>query len=89
VGSEEGGNYGVVSRRGGVIGRWQRPVVLPEEEDSRAADRAGPPISEGEAAGLAGPEGGGREVGCGWAGRGRKRGGPRLGRKSEMAGFKK
>jgi hypothetical protein len=31
------------------------------------ADRAGPPISEGEAAGQAGPEAGGREVGHGWA----------------------
>jgi hypothetical protein len=36
------------------------------------ADRAGPPVSEGEAAGQAGPEGG-------------ERGGPRLGRKPEMA----
>jgi hypothetical protein len=36
------------------------------------ADRAGPPVSEGEAAGHAGPEGG-------------ERGGPRLGRKPEMA----
>jgi hypothetical protein len=49
----------------------------------------GPPICEGEAAGQAGPEGGGREVGHGWARRGRERGGPRLGRKSEMVGFKK
>jgi hypothetical protein len=64
---------------------------LPKEEDSRAADRAGPPVSEGRrwgkrgrkeegerwaVAGLEGeeercaaarPEGGGREVGRGWA----------------------
>jgi hypothetical protein len=32
-----------------------------------AADRAGPPASEGEAVGQARPEGGGREVGRGWA----------------------
>jgi hypothetical protein len=56
----------------GSLGRLQRArevkrglVGLPEEEDSRSADRAGPPVSEGEAAGQAGPEGGGREVGCG------------------------
>jgi hypothetical protein len=29
----------------------RRPVGLPEEEDSQAADRAGPPVSEGEAVG--------------------------------------
>jgi hypothetical protein len=65
---------------GSACGRWRRrPVGLPEEEDSRAADRVGPPVSDGEAAGQAGLEGGGREVGRGWAERGRKRGGPRLG----------
>jgi hypothetical protein len=65
---------------GGARGSWwQRPIGLLEEEDSRATDRAG----------QARPEGGGREVGHGWARRGRKRGVPRLGRKSEMAGFKK
>jgi hypothetical protein len=76
---------------GSALGRWRRwrPVGLSEEEDNQAADRVGPPISEGEAAGQAGPEGGGKEVGCSWAGRGRKRGGPRLGRKPEMVGFKK
>jgi hypothetical protein len=66
---------------------WRRhPVGLPEEEDSRPADRAGPLVSEGEAVGQAGLEGGGREVGHGWARRGRERGGPRLGGKPEMAG---
>jgi hypothetical protein len=30
-------------------------VVLPEEEDGQPTDRAGPPISEGEVAGQAGP----------------------------------
>jgi hypothetical protein len=51
-----------------ACGRWQRrPVELPEEEDSRAVDRGGPPVSEGESAGQAGPEGGGREAGRGWA----------------------
>jgi hypothetical protein len=68
--------------------RWRRrcPVGLPEEEDGRPADRAGMPVSEVEVMGQAGPEGGGREVGCNWAERGRERGGPRLGRKPEMAG---
>jgi hypothetical protein len=75
---------------GSTCGRWWSwPVGLSEEEDSGAADRAGPPVSEGEAVGQAGPEGGGREVGHDWARRGRKGGGPRLGQKSEMAGFKK
>jgi hypothetical protein len=62
-------------REGGLSGQRQRvwevaataPGRLPEEEESRAADRAGPPVSEGEAAGQAGSEGGGREVGHGWA----------------------
>jgi hypothetical protein len=60
------------------VGKWRgewgvkrgesaAPDRLPEEEESRVADRAGPPVSEGEAAGQAGPEGGGREVGHGWA----------------------
>jgi hypothetical protein len=76
---------------GSALWRWRRqlPVGLPEEEDSRVAERAGPPVSEGEAVGQARPEGGGKEVGHGWAGRGRKRGGLRLGRKPEMVGFKK
>jgi hypothetical protein len=43
------------------------PGRLPEEEESREVDRAGPPVSEGEAVGQAGPEGGGIEVGRGWA----------------------
>jgi hypothetical protein len=71
-------------------GRWQRwfPVGLPEEEDGRPADRAGPLVSEGEAAGQAGLDGGGggREVGRGWAKRGREKGGSWLGQKPEMAG---
>jgi hypothetical protein len=87
---EERGKCGAISGRGGV--------GLPEEEDSRPTDRAGPLVSEGrqrrrlhrkgEGArwAMAGPEGGGREVGHDWAGRGRKRGGPRLGRKTKMAG---
>jgi hypothetical protein len=33
------------------------------------ADRVGPPVIEGEATRQAGPEGDGREVGCGWAGK--------------------
>jgi hypothetical protein len=72
----------------GSMHRWRRrrPVGLPEEEDSRPADRAGPPVSEGEAAGQDGLEWAWREVGRGWAERGRERGGPRLGRKLEMAG---
>jgi hypothetical protein len=55
---------------GSTRGRWRRRrlVGLPEEEDSRAADRAGLPVSEGEATGQARPKGGGREVGRGWAG---------------------
>jgi hypothetical protein len=55
---------------GSASGRWRRrcPVGLPKEEDGRPADRAGLPVSEGEAAGQAGPKGGGREVGRGWAG---------------------
>jgi hypothetical protein len=77
VGSEEGGNAARFRERrshrgsGSTRGRWQRrrPVGLPEEEDGRPADRAGPPVSEGEVAGQAGPEGG-REIG-----------GPCLGRK--------
>jgi hypothetical protein len=40
---------------------------LPEEEESRAANRVGLPVSEGEEAGQARLEGGGREVGRGWA----------------------
>jgi hypothetical protein len=73
---------------GSARGRWWRrcPVGLLEEEDGRPADRVGPPISEGEEAGQAGPKGGGSEVGRDWAERGRERGGPRLGQKPEMAG---
>jgi hypothetical protein len=74
---------------GSARGRWRQrcSVGFPEEDDGRPANRAGPPISEEEAAGQAGPEGGGgREVGHGWVERGRERGGPRLGRKPEMAG---
>jgi hypothetical protein len=60
-------------RRGGssACGMLQRrrPVRLPEEEDGRPTDWAGLPVSDGEAAGQTGPEGG------------RERGGPRLGRK--------
>jgi hypothetical protein len=57
---------------GSARGRWPQrcPVGLLEEEDSRVADRVGPPVSEGEAARQAGPEGGGREVGHDWARRG-------------------
>jgi hypothetical protein len=73
---------------GSTHGKWQRwrPIEHPEEEDNRPVDRVGPPVSEGEAVGQAGLEGGGREVGHGWARRGRERGGPRLGWKPEMAG---
>jgi hypothetical protein len=76
VGSEAEGKCGAFFRRGGVIGGGgrqrvrglqRRPVRLPEEEDSRAANRVGPPVSEGEAVGQARSEGGGREVGHGWA----------------------
>jgi hypothetical protein len=58
---------------GSARGRWRRrrSVGLPEEEDGRPADRAGLPVSEGEAVGQARPEGG------------RERGGPWLGRKGE------
>jgi hypothetical protein len=58
---------------GSLRGRWRRqhPVGLPEEEDGRSADRAGPPVNEGEAVGQARPEGG------------RERGGQQLGRKGE------
>jgi hypothetical protein len=57
----------------GEVGSSGRPVGLPEEEDSRAADRVGPPVIEGEGERWAatGPEGGEREVGSGW-GRNRK-----------------
>jgi hypothetical protein len=81
VGSEEGGGgmrhhfWERMGHRGGgsVRGRWRRrrPVGLPEEENGWLADRAGPPISEGEAAGQAGPD------------EGRERGGPWLGQKGE------
>jgi hypothetical protein len=76
MGSEEGGKVQChfQERRGHQGGgsargrwRWCRPVGLPKEEDSRPTDRVGLPISEGEAVGQAGPEGGGREVGHGWA----------------------
>jgi hypothetical protein len=43
------------------------PGRLSKEEESRAADRAGRLISEGEVAAQARPKGGGREVGRGWA----------------------
>jgi hypothetical protein len=58
---------------------WRRPVGLPLEEDNQVADRVGPPVSEGRRRGrlgrkgeeerwaVTGPEGGGREVGHGWA----------------------
>jgi hypothetical protein len=80
VGSEEGGkvrhhfqerrsHWSFDSARGKWW--WWRPVRLPEEEDGRPADRVGPPVSEGEAAGKAGPEGG------------RERCGPWLGQKGE------
>jgi hypothetical protein len=81
---ERRGHRGGSSARGRW--RWRYPVGLPEEEDNRPTDRAGPPVSAGEAVGQAGLEGGGSEVGCGWAGRGKERCGPRLGRKPEMAG---
>jgi hypothetical protein len=57
----------------GEVGSSGRPVGLPEEEDSRAADRVGPPVIEGEGERWAAtrPEGGEREVGSGW-GRNRK-----------------
>jgi hypothetical protein len=66
---------------GSARGRWRQrcSVGIPEEDDGRPANRAGPPISEEEAAGQAGPEGGegerwatagsrggGREVGHDW-----------------------
>jgi hypothetical protein len=86
VGSEEGESVVPFLREEGSSGqrarRWRRrrwPVGLLEEEDGRVAERKGPPISGGKAAGRAGPEGGGREVGCNWVGRGRKTGGSRLG----------
>jgi hypothetical protein len=80
VGSEEGGKCGAISERGGVIRaagsacgrwRWRCPIGLPEEEDDWPDDRAGPPVSEGEAVGQSRPEGG------------RERGGPWLGQKGE------
>jgi hypothetical protein len=59
VGSEEGGvvRHHFRERKGhrgssSARGRWwRRPIGLPEEEDSQAADRAGPPVSEEEAVG--------------------------------------
>jgi hypothetical protein len=76
VESEEGESVVPFPREEGSSGRWQHvrevaaavvPGRLPEEEESRAADRAGPSISEGEVEGQARPKGGGREVGRGWA----------------------
>jgi hypothetical protein len=76
MGSEVGAKCGAVSGSGGVIGvaaaraggggdgAWsgfQRKKMI------RPADRAGPPVSEGEATGQVGTEGEGREVGHGWA----------------------
>jgi hypothetical protein len=76
---ERRGCWGYSSARGWW--RRRRPVGLLEEEDDRSADRMSPPVSEREAVGQAGPEGGretggswlgwkggGREVGHGWAG---------------------
>jgi hypothetical protein len=62
---------------GSARGKWrrQRPVRLPEEEDGRPTDRVGPPVSEEEVVGQAGPEGAegverwaaaGSEAGNGW-----------------------
>jgi hypothetical protein len=81
VGSEEGEKCGAIFGEEGSLGLWQRAQEVAALMASRAsggrrrwsADRAGPPISEGESAGQAGPEGG-------------ERGGPRLGQKPEMAG---
>jgi hypothetical protein len=75
---ERRGHRGGSSTRGRW--RWRYPVGLPEEEDNRPTDRAGPPVSAGEAVGqaglegegvrwaVAGPERGGRDVARGWAG---------------------
>jgi hypothetical protein len=82
---ERRGHQGGSSARG----RWRQrlSVGLLEEEDSRPANRPGLRISEEEAAGQAGPEGGARrEVGHSWAERGRERGEPRLGRKPKIVG---
>jgi hypothetical protein len=81
VGSEEGEKCGAIFGEEGSLGLWQRAQEVAALMASRAsggrrrwsADRAGPPISEGEAAGQAGLEGG-------------ERGGPRLGQKPEMTG---
>jgi hypothetical protein len=98
VGSEETGNCGAISRRGGVIrevaahaggGGGGQSGFRRKKTAGRLTGRACLSVRGRRWGWLAGPEGGGREVGCGWAGRGRKRGRPRLGRKSEMARFKK
>jgi hypothetical protein len=54
-------------REEGSSGWQRRPVELPEEEDSRAADRGAHLLVRGSQRGQAGPEGGGREAGRGWA----------------------
>jgi hypothetical protein len=89
VRSEEGAKCGAISGRGGVIwavtactggggsGTWSG---FRTNKKVRPTDRVGPPVSEGEARGAGW---------AGWAGRGRERDGPWLGRKGkEEAGPK-
>jgi hypothetical protein len=77
-------------RRGGgsAHGKWRGrcPVGLLRKKTAGPTDRAGPPVSEGEATGQAGPKGRRERGGHGWAERGRERGGQRLGQKPEIAG---
>jgi hypothetical protein len=85
VRSEEGAKCGAISGRGGVIwavtactggggsGTWSG---FRRNKKVRPTDRVGPPVSEGRCAGQAGqagPEGGGRDMGRGWAGKERRR----------------
>jgi hypothetical protein len=79
-GAEEGAKCSTFSGRGVVIraaaarvggGGGGARSGFRWKKTARPADRASPPVSEGEAAGQAGPEGG------------RERGGPRLGQKGE------
>jgi hypothetical protein len=75
VGSEEGAKCGAVSRRGGVVGAagargGGARSGFRRKKTTGLTDRVGPPVSEGEATGQAGPEWkGGGGPWLGWKGR--------------------
>jgi hypothetical protein len=95
VGSEEGENAAPFPREEGSSGRRAARAgggggsaqsgFRRKKTVGRMTGRAHLSV-RGRRRAVAGPKGGGREVGHGGAKRGRERGGPRLGQKPEMDG---